>query len=222
LGNYTAAIFDLDGTLLDSLNVWEQVDIDFLKKRGLPLARDYTEAVSAMSFEEAARYTIERFGLKETEEELMREWNEMVAHEYAHRIKLKPGARECLQFLQKQNFKLGVATALPKELYVPALQNNGILDDFHVFASVTETKRGKGFPDIYLLCARRLGIPPEKCLVFEDVLPGLQGAKAAGMGAIGVFDKCSNLSEQDALSVADGYIQSLAEVTKAYFNKIFS
>ena len=221
MGKYTAAIFDLDGTLLDSLNVWEQVDKNFLAKRGLPLSPDYTEAVASMSFEESARYTIDRFHLHETPEELKQEWNDMVAQEYAHHIKLKPGAQECLQFLQAQGFKLGVATALPKELYVPVLQNNGILCLFHAFSSVTETTRGKGFPDIYLLCAQRLGVPPETCLVFEDVLLGLQGAKAAGMGAVGVYDRCSNLLQEAALSIADGYIKSLFEVTKQKFCKKF-
>lgn len=217
----TAAIFDLDGTLLDSMQVWEQVDRDFLRRRGLPFTQDYTEAVSAMSFHEAARYTVERFRLGETPEELIREWNAMVAEEYAHRIALKPGARECLRFLRERGVALGVATALSEELYGPALRNNGVYGCFGAFASVTETARGKGFPDVYLLCAERLGAPPDGCLVFEDVLPGLRGAKAAGMDAVGVYDKSSGLAEQDALSAADGYIRSLSEVTKPEFRDRF-
>jgi HAD superfamily hydrolase (TIGR01509 family) len=217
MGKHTAAIFDLDGTLLDSMKVWERVDRDFLMRRSLPFTPDYTEAVSAMSFDEAARYTVGRFRLMETPEELIREWNAMVAQEYAHRIALKPGARECLRFLQSRGVALGVATALSEGLYGPALQNNGVYGCFGAFASVTETARGKGFPDVYLLCAERLGAPPEGCLVFEDVLPGLRGAKAAGMAAVGVRDASSGLSEKDALSVADGFIRSLKEVMKPKF-----
>jgi len=217
LTKHKAVIFDLDGTLLDSMKVWEQVDRDFLQRRGLKFTQDYTEAVSAMCFEEAARYTVGRFRLRETPEELIREWNAMVAEEYAHNIALKPGARECLRFLRSRGTALGVATALSEELYVPALRNNGICGLFGAFASVTETARGKGFPDVYLLCAERLGVSPGESLVFEDVLPGLRGAKAAGMDAVGVYDAGSGLTEEDARSVADGYIRSLSEVTRPEF-----
>ncbi|MVB10950.1 Hexitol phosphatase B [Caprobacter fermentans] len=218
---YTAAVFDLDGTLLDSLTVWSRVDRDFLRCRGLEIPPDYTETVSAMSFTEAARYTIGRFALPEAPEELIREWNGMVAREYAHHIALKPGARECLRFLGERGVRLGVATALPEELYGPALKHNGIHALFGAFASVTETARGKGFPDVYLLCAERLGVTPGSCAVFEDVLPGLIGAKAAGMAAVGVYDENSNLCEKDALSVGDGYVRSLMELVEEKFYRKF-
>ena len=221
MGKYAAAIFDLDGTLLDSMKVWERVDRAFLLRRGLPVPEDYTETVASMSFEEAARYTVERFGLTEPPQALVREWDGRVAEEYAHHIGLKPGVRECLRFLAARGLKFGVATALPERLYSPALQNNGVYGDFAAFASVTETTRGKGFPDVYLLCARRLGVLPGGCLVFEDVLPGLRGAKAAGMDAVGVYDDSTRLREKEALSVADGYLRSFLEMKDSDFCRKF-
>lgn len=212
MANDGAAIFDLDGTLLDSLDVWEKVDRDFLARRGLTVPSDYSDAVAAMSFGEAARYTADRFGFPDSPAELIREWNGMVASEYAHNIGLKPGARELLSALSRRGIRLGVATALPEELYGPALRNNGIHGLFGAFASVPEAARGKGSPDLYLLCARRLGVSPARCVVFEDMLPGLRGAKAAGMAAFGVFDSRSPLRERDARSAADGYLRNLSEL----------
>lgn len=214
---YDAAVFDLDGTLLDSMGVWDKVDEDFLARRGLSVPPGYTSAVSAMSFQEAARYTIDRFGMKESPEELIREWNGMVSREYAQNIALKPGARECLAFLAERGVRLGVATALPPELYGPVLRRNGVFSRFQAFASVHEAARGKGFPDVYLLCAGRLGVSPARCVVFEDVLPGLKGAKAAGMAAFGVYDSRSPLSEEQARAAADGYLHSLSEILRPGF-----
>lgn len=222
MAKYDAAVFDLDGTLLDSMGVWEKVDVDFLARRGIPLPPDYTGTVSAMSFQEAARYTIDRFGFPESPEGLIREWNGMVAEEYAHGIGLKPGARELLAALSARGVRLGVATASAEELYLPCLRNNGVCGYFEAFAAVSEAARGKGFPDVYLLCAERLGVSPSRCVVFEDVLPGLLGAKAAGMTAFGVYDSHSLLREEDALSAADGYVRSLSELLEPkVFNRFF-
>lgn len=206
------AIFDLDGTLIDSLNVWEKVDEAFLRGRGVPWTPDYTAAVCAMSFQEGAQYTISRYGFPDEPEALMREWTEMVAFEYAHNITLKPYAKEYLDSLRKKGIKLGVATALSEDLYMPVLKNNGIFDYFDAFASVYEVKRGKGYPDVYLLTAQRLNAVPEECIVFEDVLPGIRGIKAAGMTAVGVYDIHSAPDEKQIRLLSDQYICNFSEM----------
>ncbi|MCI1981737.1 MAG: HAD family phosphatase [Oscillospiraceae bacterium] len=209
--DFDAAIFDLDGTLLDSLGVWEKVDRIFLGARGLAVTPGYTTAMGAMSFEEGAEYTIRRYGLSETAEALISEWSGMVSDEYAHTIGLKPGAREYLSCLKEQGVKLGVATALPEELYGPALKNNGVYGFFEAFASVCEVKRGKGFPDVYLLAAKRLRTPPERCAAFEDVLSGIRGVRAAGMTAVGVYDSHSRGEESAIRAAANSYLRSWSE-----------
>lgn len=212
LSPFRAAIFDLDGTLIDSMDVWTAVDEEFLGRRGLALTPDYTAALNSMCFQEAAEYTIHRFGFRETPEELIAEWTSMVEDEYAHRITLKPFVREYLDFLTERGVKLGVATASAKELYGPVLKNNGVYDYFDGFASVREVSRGKGFPDVYLLAAERLGTDPADCIVFEDVLPGIRGAKAAGMKAVGIYEAHSQPDEEQIRAEADFYITSFDEL----------
>lgn len=209
---FEGAIFDLDGTLLDSMGMWGQLDADFLARRNLALPEGYTRTVSAMNFQEAAAYTIRTFGLTESPEEIIREWNSMIVDEYTHGIGLKPHAREYLASLKKDGVRLGVATALSPELCVPVLKSNGVFSLFDTFAYVDEVARGKGFPDIYLLAAERLGVPPGCCAVFEDVLPGVKGAKAAGMTVFGVREPASAHDEAAMRVLADRYINGFAEL----------
>ena len=213
--DFKAAIFDLDGTLIDSMGVWEKIDVDFLTKRGLPVPESYMREVFSKSFPEAAAYTIALFGLKESAEEVIADWNRMAIDEYSRRIRLKPHAREYLLFLKGRGVRLGTATALPRALYEPVLKNNGVYDWFDAFASVGEVARGKESPELYLLAAKRLGVAPGDCAAFEDVLRGIRGIKAAGMRAYGVYDRCSEHEEAQIRELCERYVTDFAELMPA-------
>nr|WP_319488737.1 HAD family phosphatase [uncultured Caproiciproducens sp.] len=209
------AIFDLDGTLLDSMGIWAQIDRQFLAKRGISLPVDYVEKVTPMNYKDAAAYTIARFALPETADEIIREWVEMSVQTYQFEVSLKPHAGEYLNQLKRQGVKLAIATAQTPELYEPALKNNGIYNLFDAFVNLGEVERGKGFPDIYLLAAQRLGFPAQDCVVFEDISAGIRGAKAGGFQTCGVDDPYSNYEKDVIVREADEYILSFGELLES-------
>ncbi len=209
------AIFDLDGTLLDSMGIWAQIDERFLSKRGIALPDDYVEKVTPMNYQDAAAYTITRFSLSETADEVIRDWVAMSVHAYCYEIKLKPSVREYLSQLKLRGVKLAVATAQTPELYEPALKSNGIYDLFDAFADLSEVARGKGFPDIYLLAAQRLGLAAQDCVVFEDISAGVRGAKAGGFLTCGVYDPYSDYEKDTIMQEADRYIDTFDELLES-------
>ncbi len=182
------AIFDLDGTLFDSLWVWEEIDKRFLSKRGFEVPPDYSETISAMGFRRTAEYTIERFGLSETPDFLMDEWMDMSRDIYAHEVRLKPFAKDYLYKLHSKGVKLGIATSSTADLYMPALKNNGIDKLFSIIMDTSEC-RSKDFPDIYLAVAEKMRLSPSECVVFEDLPVALKSAAKEGFKTVAVMDK---------------------------------
>lgn len=209
---YQGAIFDLDGTILDSMGVWRQIDVEFLGRRGISVPPDYLEAITPLGFDRAAEYTIRRFSLPESREEIVREWYLMAENAYRYQVELKEGAGEWLNRLKSLNIPLAVATSSDEALFVPALKRTGIYDCFDAFVTVKEVASGKGFPDIYEKAAGRIGCVPEQCVVFEDILQGIRGAKMGGFCAVAVYDEDSAHEEQAMRDAADYYIYSFRQL----------
>jgi HAD superfamily hydrolase (TIGR01509 family) len=206
-----AVIFDLDGTLIDSMWLWKKIDQDFLNRRGIEVPPDYMEAVCVLSYLDAAVYTISRFGLRESVDAVIHEWFDLAVYEYERHITLKPYVREYLSLLKERGFKLGVATGSTQALYRPALENNQIRPFFDVVCSVEEVARGKDHPDLFLHTARKLMADPSRCLVFDDALQAVRSAKSAGMTVYGVYDEIYKENWEEIRRIADGVIHDFHE-----------
>ena len=212
LKNIEGAVFDLDGTLLDSSWVWEKVDEKFLGDRGFQVPDDYVDEISPLGAERAAVYTIERFGLNEDKDDIVREWIEMAKKEYATEVVCKPYAKEFLEELQKLTIKMAVATSSDRELFMKTLEREGILKYFQKIVTVDEVERGKGYPDIYEEAARRIKVNPHKCLVFEDILAGVTGASLGEFNVVAVFDEKSKHNWEKIKSISKYSINDYKEL----------
>ena len=200
---FEACIFDLDGTLFDSMGVWVDIDIEFLGKRGIAFTEEYGKAISSMRLSEAADYTIKRFRLEERAEDIIEEWLEMSREKFAHEIGLKPFAKEFLSELRKKGVPMGIATTSRKELYQPALERNGIADYFDVVVDSDMVRTGKESPDIYLKAAELLEVKPEECIVFEDTAVGIRSAASCGFMTVGMLDKENAENHEEIAAACD-------------------
>ncbi|MCD8004573.1 MAG: HAD family phosphatase [Oscillospiraceae bacterium] len=205
-------LFDLDGTLIDSNGVWAQIDVDFLSQRSLPCPKGYSAAVAHMTYPEAARYTKDRFHLQESPEEIQRVWLDMAREQYGEHIPLKKGVLEFLQRQSARGVPMGIVTSCMEPLCAAVLRRHGIETLFRQIITTAQVSRDKGFPDIYLLAARRAGIPPEDCTVFEDSPVAARGARAAGMRVVGVYDPFYAASRREMAALCDQYIESFSQL----------
>ena len=205
--DFKGHIFDLDGTLTKSNHVWSKIDEEFLGKRGIEVPDDYFKQVSAMNFEQAAVYTNDRFSLGENIQDIMKEWFDMAVYEYTNVIGLCGNAGEYVRCLKDQGRKIALATASTEELYRPVLKRNGILDCFDCFVSTEQVKRGKGFPDVYELAAEKLGLEARDCVVYEDIVEGIKGAKAGGFFAVACLNDHYSHDWGEMRDIADEIVE---------------
>lgn len=204
--NIEAAIFDMDGTLVDSMWIWDEIDKEYLAKHGIEVPPTLTTDIAHMNFHDVAKYFKDNFNLPYEQEEIEDHWNRMAYEAYSEKIKLKPGAEDFLKALKANNIKIALATSNNRLLLEVCLKANGIYDYFDSITLTSEVPRGKDFPDVYLLSADRVGVKPENCVVFEDLLTAIKGAKKAGMKVIGVYDERSKEQHTDMKALADEFI----------------
>lgn len=206
--NSKAIIFDLDGTLIDSMNVWSDIDKEFFKMHDLPFEEDYQKEIGHKGLKEIAAYTKSRYNLKESEDEIVSIWLDMAKEAYAYKIPLKEGVKSFLDYLHSKNIKMGIATSNSLELTELVLNHHDIYKYFSKVVTVNELKTNKGSPDIYLHISDSFGFAPSECIVFEDLLAGVRTAKNAGYKVVAVKEKASLDKEKEIREIADLYISS--------------
>lgn len=212
LNHKKALLFDLDGTLVDSMWMWKAIDVEYLGRFGLTCPEDLQKSIEGMSFSETAAYFQKRFQMDRTIEEIKQDWVEMSLDKYKHQVPLKKGGLELLNWASDQGIKLGIATSNGRDMVDAVLESLEIRQYFDCVATACEVASGKPAPDIYLKVAKNLSIDPADCVVFEDVPAGIQAGKAAGMTVIAVYDDFSSHMEQEKRQLADRYIDSFLDL----------
>jgi len=206
-----AIVFDLDGLLLDSEQVWGEVREQLVKERGGRWREQAQTEMMGMSSVEWSRYMHDELGLSEPPEEISGEVVRRLEERYRRELPLIEGAKEAVERLAAR-WPLGLASSSNRELIDLVLELSGLAPFFRVTVSSEEVPRGKPAPDVYLEAARGLGVPPDRCAAVEDSRNGIRSAKAAGMKVIAIPNPHFPPGE-DSLALADVTLGSLAELT---------
>jgi HAD superfamily hydrolase (TIGR01509 family) len=206
-----AVVFDLDGVLLDSEQVWDEAREHLAKERGGRWHPQAQRDMMGMSSTEWSRYMHEAIGLPEPPDEINREVVERLAAIYREHLPAIPGAKEAVERLAAR-WPLGLASSSNRELIDLALELLGVKHLFAATVSSEEVARGKPAPDVYLEAARRLGVEPTHAAAVEDSNNGILAAKAAGMRVLAIPNRHFP-PDPEALEQADVVLDSLAELT---------
>ena len=213
-------IFDLDGTMVDSMWMWRGIDEEFMAKRGLAMTDGLELAIEGMSFRETAEYFVRTFPLTESVEELMDIWVQMAIDKYEHEVPVKPGLMHFLQEMKARGIRMGIATSNARILLDAVANAHGFYGYMDGILTANEVKRGKPAPDVFLAVAEKIGIAPADCLVFEDIPQGIRAGLAAGMRVCGISDEYSKAQEAEKRSLAHYYIDSYEQVLDGSYERL--
>ncbi len=191
-------IFDLDGTLLDSMPSWQKQIDDMLIARGITPPEDLLDRTKTLGLENATGMILQEFHLPDDPAVVYQQFQNNMEQLYCTTIPLKPGVRALLEYLQRAGASMAVATATARPLVEKVLQHHQLQDYFQSITTVAEVGIGKHDPRIYLVAADKLGLPPQDCIVFEDSLKGIRSANQAGFQTVAIYEE-TNPTEQQAL-----------------------
>lgn len=206
-----AVVFDMDGVLLDSEEIWDEARHALALERGLDWPESAQRDMMGMSSREWSLYMHERVGLASSPEEISAEVVRRLEDLYWQHLPLLEGAVQAVERMAKR-FRLGLASSSNRPIIELVLELAAVADCFEVTVSSEEVERGKPAPDVYLEALRRLGVAPERAAAIEDSTNGLLAARAAGMFVVAVPGTVFP-PRADALAAADVVIDSLTELT---------
>lgn len=207
-----SAIFDMDGTLLDSMPMWQELGVSLLGRFGVEADAELQERLKPMTLRQGAAYCRETYHLEPTVEELVALLEQRVDHFYHNEVQAKPGVARFLSLLKMEGVWMYVATATDRHLAEAALRHAGIDGFFRGLVTSAEVGSGKDNPEIFERAMRRLRSNKKDTVVFEDSLHAIRTAKAAGFRVAGVYDASSEAQQEEIRSLADYYIRSFDEM----------
>jgi len=208
-----AVVFDLDGVLLQSEEVWDAVRERYVRERGGRYDEEVQRAMMGMSAPEWSRFLHEEARVPDDSEAISRDVVARMLESYRRKLPLLPGAAEAVRRTAAA-FPLALASSSNREVFEAVLELAGLADCFRATVSSEEVERGKPAPDVYLEAARRLGVAPELCTAVEDSQAGIRSAKSAGMRVVAI-PNASYPPDDEALALADTVVRSLDELTVA-------
>ena len=199
-------IFDVDGVLLNSMPVWENLGEIYLEHLGIEAEKGLGETLFAMSLEEGADYLIENYGLKQTPGEIIAGLNREVQDFYGRKVPLKEGVRGYLEEFRDRKIPMAIATSGDRANAEAALKRLKVLSYFRAVFTCSEIGSSKSHPDIYYAAALQLDTDPSDTWVFEDALHAIRTAKKAGFRTAGVYDRASGRDLAQIRDTADIYL----------------
>lgn len=207
---FNAVIFDLDGTLLDSMYIWDTLAGDYLKSVGIKPHNGLSDEVNTLMMEDAAVYLKEEYALPYPTEKILKDIFAIVDDFYFNTTSLKEGVFEFLNLLKNSGIKMCIATASERYVVEAALKRCNVYDFFDRIFTCSEVGHSKTKPDVFFEAAKFLNEQPKDILVFEDALFAAQTAKTAGFKVCGVYDQSEKCTDELKIT-ADYYINSFKE-----------
>ena len=205
------AIFDLDGTLIDSTSIWADIDRLFFERRGMQIPPSYNMEIAHVGLTKAAEITKSKYVPDESIEDIMKEWRDLSIEEYEHRVPLKNNARELLELFYKNKIPIVLATANSEEIYKACLSRLDILKYFSLALDVNSCKEGKNSPEIYDKASTHFRVDRKNTIIFEDTLVPIKTAYKAGYTVVAVYDRESTKDIEACINNSHLFITDFAD-----------